>query len=318
MIYLLKRILKASRFILTIPVFIMCNSVSFAQTVNDIENAVTQGAQFDDVLALSDRRQMGEEEAVIDGEAGVFILRKIDIFAVGALLGGGFSSNPRRNFDTNGDSSIFASMAVTAGVNTRIASTYDAGVNIIMSGIEYEREDAPSNRNVIGNAYIGKSVLNERLYISATAATGVTMDGNFKQGTAFYRAALRASSVFPLSKHVFLRPGVSIARQWSGQSEQNNISATATGEIIWRPMPKWLVSGLVSYIYRRYDDFFEDVTFVKRKDNLISASLSVVRHITKNIDASASVEYAHQGSKFFLSEYDSFDGGIYGRITHRF
>lgn len=318
MMYLIKKILSGANVALSILAFVMCNSISIAQTVNDIENAVTQGAQFDDAQSLSDRRKQMEGGTAIEGEPGVFILRKIDIFSVGALLGGGYSSNPRRNFDTNGDGSFFASMAVTAGVNTRIASKYDAGINIVVSGIEYEREDAPSNRNVVGNAYMGKSFLKDRLYISASVSSGITMDGNFKQGIMFYQAALSASTAFSLSKRMFFRPGVSIARQWSGQAEQNNISATMSGEVLWHPNPKWRASGLVSYTHRRYDNFFEDVTFVKRKDNLIRLSLSVVRHITKTLDVSASVEYTHQGSKFFLSAYNSLDSGIYGRLTHRF
>lgn len=316
--YLAEGVLRGSGFLLITLTFILNNSVSIAQTVNDIENAVTQGAQFDDAQNLSNRHQQSLEGSVIEGEPGVFILRKIDIFSVGALVGGGYSSNPNRNFDTNGDGSIFASVAVTAGVNTRIGSKYDAGVNFVLSAIEYERENAPSNRNVVGNAYIGKSFLKDRLYISASLSSGISMDGNFKQGTMFYRTSLSASTAFPLSKRIILRPGVSIARQWSGQKEQNNISATISGELLWRLNPKWRASGLVSYTHRRYDNFFEDVTFVKRKDNLIRLSLSVVRHITRSVDISASLEYAHQGSKFFLSAYDTLDSGIYGRLTHRF
>ncbi len=316
--YSVERFARGSGFLFVTLTLILNNSLSIAQTVNDIENAVTQGTQFDDAQSLSNRHQQDLEGSVIEGEPGVFILRKIDIFSVGALVGGGYSSNPNRNFDTNGDGSFFASLAVTAGVNTRVASKYDVGVNFVLSSIEYERENAPSNRNVVGNAYIGKSFLENRLYLSASLSSGISMDGNFKQGTMFYRTSLSASSVFPLSKRLILRPGLSIARQWSGQKEHNNISGSISGELLWRFNPRWQASGLVSYTHRRYDDFFEDVTFVKRKDNLIRLSLSVARHITRSIDVSASVEYAHQGSKFFLSAYDTLDSGIYGRLTHRF
>ena len=131
-----------------------------AQTISDIESAVTQGEQFEDVQEMSSRReQMQRDGSAIAGEPGVFILNKIDIFSIGASVGGGYSSNPRRNFDTNGQGSFFANAAISAGINTRINSSFDTGVNIIVSGTEYEKDGNPSNRNLVGSAYIAKAFL---------------------------------------------------------------------------------------------------------------------------------------------------------------
>lgn len=290
-----------------------------AQTINDIESAVTQGEQFEDVQELSaNREQMERDGSVIAGEPGVFILNKIDIFSIGAALGGGYSTNPKRNFDTNGEGSFFANAAISAGVNTRINSSFDTGINLIVSGTEYEKDGNPSNRNLVGSAYVAKAFLDRRLYISANITTGLAMDSKFKNSTAFYGASLSASSSFPLSDNLIWRPGVTLSRQWSGQSEQNNIAGTISSDLSWFVAPSWIVNGRLSYTHKIYDDFFEDVTFVVRKDNSIRGSLTLIKQFSTSTTASVSVEYTRQDSRFFISEFRSFDGGLYARFNHRF
>ncbi len=294
-------------------------NTAFAQTANDLEGAVTQGSQFEDAqLYLDKNRQQIETASTLKGEPGVFILRKVDIFSAGAAIGSGFSDNPGRTFDTNAEDSFYGSIALSAGVNTRIAGQYDAGINIVASGTEYDRGDAPSNRNLLTNAYVGRPILNGNLYISANASVGVNTDRKFNNGTMFYNTGLSGSTVRKLSDRIIVRPSVSVSRQWSGQSEQNNYAVTAATDVIWKPAQKWLVRGQVSYTHRIYDNFFEDVTFVERKDNLIRAGLSVSRQITDFADVSVSIDYTDQNSDFFLSAYNAFDVGASAKVTHRF
>ncbi len=292
---------------------------ALAQTASDLETAVTTGSQFEEAqILLDEQRQHSEDSTMLEGEPGVFILKKNDIFVLGAAAGSGFSDNPGRTLDTNAQDAYYSSVALSAGINTRIAGQYDAGLNVVASGTEYDRGDAPSNRNAITNVYIGRPVLDGRFYISANATAGLNMDRKFDRGTAFYSTGINVSTIRKFSKNVLIRPTLSVSRQWSGQGEQNNYSLSAAGEVVCRPAQKWLVRGRIAYNARWFDDFFEDVTFVKRKDNVIRAGLTVSRQITKGIDASASIEYIDQNSSFFISDYKAFDTGLNLKISRRF
>jgi len=290
-----------------------------AQTSSDLESAVTTGSQFDEALSLSDQqRQDSEDAAILEGEPGVFILRKNEIFVLGAAASSGFTTNPGRTLDTNAEDAYYGALAISAGINTRIAQQFDAGVSIVASGTEYDRGDAPSNRNVISNVYVGRAVFDGEFYVSANASVGINFDGDFNNSTAFYSTGVNISTMRKISDRVFFRPSLLAARQWSDQGEQNNYAFTAASEIIWAPAPKWLVRGHASYTHRRFDDFFEDVTFVKRKDHQFRVGAAVSRQITKSIDASASIDYTNQKSSFFISEYEAFDGGLSLKVSRRF
>lgn len=289
-----------------------------AQTVNDISSAITQGAQFEQAQSVTDRTRRQETGEALEGEPGIFILRKVDIYSAGAFLGAGYSSNPARTFNTNGKGSGFVSMGATAGVNTRIDSKYNAGVNLSMLGVQYVANDTLSNRNLILNSYIGQSVLDDLLYISTNVSLGYSMDDSFNHGTRFQQLGFSVSSVRQLTKNSVIRPTLSISRQWSAQKEQKNILFKLGGAIIWNPEPGIRASANLSYAYRLYDNFFEDVTFIERSDREYRASFVLSKPLSRRSDLSASIEYTRQASTFFLSGYTSFDGGIYARFTHRF
>lgn len=290
-----------------------------AQSATDLENAVTTGSQFDEAQILLDKqRDEAEDGSIIDGEPGIFILRKNKIFNYGGAISTGYSDNPGRTLNTEGEEAYYTSAALSAGINTRVAQQYDTGVNVVGSLNKYDRDDAPSNSNVIVNSYVGVPVFDGALYVSANAAAGLNMDDDFDHGTAFYQIGANASNITKLSETILLRPSIAVARQWSGQGEQKNVSATASAELIWRASPKWLVRGNIAYTHRIYDDFFEDVTFVEREDDLIRWGLSVSRQITETVYAAISFEYADQSSSFFISEYDALDGGLSLRVSRRF
>ena len=290
-----------------------------AQIATDLENAITTGSQFEQAQEITAQtRKRTEITTMLEGEPGVFILKKNDIFVVGAALGTGFSDNPGRTLDTNAQDASYGSLALSAGVNTRIAQQYDAGINFVASGTEYDRVDAPSYRNLIGNTYIGRPVFDGRIYLSANATAGVNTDRVFERGTVFYAFGANASSVYKLSGKILFRPSIGVTRQLSAQSEQNNILVNVGASLIWRLHEKWLATGNLSYTYKSYDNFFEDVTFVSRKDDGYRAGITIARQINRDADFSLSLDYSDVRSTFFLSRYTAFDGGLSAKISKRF
>lgn len=290
-----------------------------AQTFDDVESAVTQGEQFNEALIQSDRGTAPDEAgSEIDGEAGVFVLKKNKIFSVSAIVGAGYIDNPGRTLDLNAEGSASANFALSAAVNTRIAQQVDAGANIVLSGEEYERSGAPDSRNAVANVYAGQPFFDGNVYGSVSATYGLSMDGTFGSQTAFYGVSANAQTVRRIRDNMILRPAVSVARQWSEVSAQHNTSATVSADVIWALPNSFQATGGVSYTYRVYDDFFEDITFVERKDDVIRVSASVSRPLTRGVVGIASVSYVTQDSKFFLSEYDALNGGISLKLVKKF
>ena len=72
-----------------------------------IGDAVTEGAQIEDALRdVQVQSAANREGEVIDGEGGVFLLRKVDIFSIGADADFAYQSNPART-DAAGNSGSF-------------------------------------------------------------------------------------------------------------------------------------------------------------------------------------------------------------------
>ncbi|NHK28061.1 hypothetical protein FF098_009105 [Parvularcula flava] len=290
-----------------------------AQTINDLESAVTQGAQFEDAQRQADQfRRPSEDEAMLDGEPGVFILRVNEIFHVGAAAGVGYSTNPGRTLDINAEESGFSNFALNAGINTVIGGHVEAGVNLVVSGTDYFRNNEIDNKNAIASAYVGTSVLDDRVYVTAGANYGTSGDGNFSDTTDFSGVSASASTVFQMRENVLLQPTLTVSRQFSQNEAQENIAVTAAVRAVWAPTENWRVSGEVTYTDRTYDNFYEDVTFVEREDEVWSAGLSVSRAIAPDLQVTASIGYTEQTSAFFLSEYDAVDGGLNLRLSKRF
>jgi len=92
----------------------------------------------------------------------------------------------------------------------------------------------------------------------------------------------------------------------------------AGGDVVWRPTDKWNIVGGLSFTKKQYDDFFEDVTFVEREDDQTRARISVSRILWDKVVLSGSYSYTTQDSSFFLSEYESHDGGLNVQLSKRF
>lgn len=292
-----------------------------AQDILDVETAVTQGSIFEDALSQSDQqRQLRRDEAVIAGEPGVFVLNRNNIFNVGVTAGGGFSTNPFQTSQGEEETAAFGNVGLSAGVNTRIADKVDFGANLVGTLTEFESGDGPSNRNLIFNSFVGKSVpvLGKQVYASLSGAVGVNTDEDFENPTTFTNLSLGVSSALKPIKTVIVQPSVAVSRQWSEVSEQDNFAVQTAVAVSWAIRPKWQVAGNVGYTYRSYDNFFEDVTLVARKDNVVSVGVSVARALPKNLRASVSFGYTNQDSRFFLSNYDGFTGGLRLNLRQKF
>ncbi|GGD14346.1 TonB-dependent receptor [Aquisalinus flavus] len=290
-----------------------------AQTIGDLESAVTQGAQFEEAQRQAEQfRRPSDEEAMLEGEPGVFILRVNEIFHVGAAAGLGYSTNPGRTLDVNAEESGFSNFALSAGINTLIGGHVDAGVNLVVSGTDYFETNEIDNKNAIVSTYVGTSVLNDRVYVTAGANYGTSGDGNFSDTTDFSGVSASASTVFQVRQKVLVQPTLTVSRQLSQNEAQENTAVTAAVRAIWAPTENWRVAADVAYTDRSYDNFYEDVTFVEREDEVWSAGVAVTRSIAPDLQVTASIGYTEQASAFFLSEYDAVDGGLNLRLSKRF
>ncbi len=286
-------------------------TIVHAQAVPDIQDTITQGSQIDDIIRDQDRigPRLGGDGDEIDGEAGIYVLRVNEIFYVGGSYGVNYSENPLRTVDDVGGA-FSVNLAATAGMQTRFAEAIDLGVSATIGGTEYNELFAPSSRNINGAINIGTQIGQSPIYIGATGFGGFNYDMSFENGTGFYGGSASLSAALPLGQRTVLRPVISVTRQWSETEDNNSTSAVGAVSITHGITNNFIVGASASVTHSWFDDFFEDVTFVKRKDWQYSGGINATYRLNENISVGAAAGYEKRDSTFFLSEYDSFDASL--------
>lgn len=291
----------------------------FAQGIGDFESSIIQGDQIDQ--AILNQQQLGgqvrPDENAIDGEAGIYILNKNDIFYVGATAGFGYSENPLRTVDDIGDSFSF-NAAGSTGVQTKLAEAVDFGLQVTVSGVEYFDDFAPSSRNINSSATVGTPIKNTPLYISATIFGGLNFDEDFEDGVEFIGGTAGIGAGIPIGKRTIFRPGVAVTRQWSATSDNNSTSANGTLGITHVLQPNLSISANARVTRTWFDDFFEDVTFVPRRDWQYGVTAVANYQASNNLSLGVSAGYSRRDSSFFISEFDSFDASLFVSARLRF
>ncbi len=257
-----------------------------------------------------------DPDTELDGEAGIYVLNVNQIFLLAGGGGLGYTSNPTRTAsDPGGD--WYNDFGASLGLGTRLGGAVDFGASVNLDGREYFDDDRVSSQSISGSMSAGTTILGP-LYASVTAFGGSAFEGDSDNGTSFYGAAGNISAVFPVTERFLVRPGVGVIQQWSGESENDSLSVMGTLDLAYTLSPKWLISGRVLLSKRWYDDYYEDVTFVERRDENFGLSASLAWLPSSNFTIFASVAYEDQSSSFFLSEFDAVDSAVTISLRHLF
>lgn len=290
-----------------------------AQVQPPLDDVVVQGEILNRAIDQATGAPRGEAAAgdnEIDGEAGIYVLTVNDIFFVSGAVGLGHTTNPTRTASDPGDDS-YGDFNASIGVATRLGGAVDFSASLNVDGRDFFESDEGSSRGVSITAAAGAPVFGP-IYGSVIAFGGYAFDDQFDNRTSFYGLSGNLSASWKITDQFLIRPGVGVTQQWSGVSENNSLSATASVDAVYLLAPEWTVAGRISISQRTYDDFYEDVTFVEREDTTAGVSASVVWRPSRQMALSASIAYEDQDSTFFLSEFDAFDTGIGLSFRHAF
>ena len=281
-----------------------------AQAVPPIEESVTQGAQIEEAVRRAERP--GDPEAVddqaIDGEAGVYVLKKEKIFYLAASAGLGYSTNPLRTADDVGGSGS-ADASLSAGLRTRLGGAVDFGLAANVEGTRYFEAFAPSNNVASGNISLGAAIPKTPIYVGAAGFGGWNFDEDFKAPVSFYGASAHVSASLKMAPNVVVQPAIVATRLWTEVKE--NDTKTVSGRLsitaFSGPMAVTL-TGSASRIW--FDNFYEDVTFVARDDWQYDVAASLSYRILPSLTLNANVRYTKRDSPFFLADYRSLENGL--------
>lgn len=296
------------------------SGAAWAQAGPDINDATIVGQQINAAVdrSLETGRPRGEEAGeTIDGEAGVFVLKVNEIFLISASTSLGFTTNPERTADSLG-SSFYNDTALSAGIATVLGGKFDLGLSATLAGREFFEDFAPSNRTASGNLSLGTAIGNTPLYVGVTGFGGYNFERDFTRGTSFYGTSASLSAALPLGRRLLLRPGVGATRQWSGISENNSTSVSASIDALAALSPRVTASVRAAVVRRWYDDFYEDVTFVERVDMAYQLGAALAWRPAERVSLAINAGFEKQDSRFFLSDYDAFDAGIGVAFNLRF
>lgn len=285
------------------------SQAAFAQAVPDITDAINQGSRVEDARRAQQDTAIGpqiNEDAEIDGEAGIYVLTVNDIFYVAGGIGGGWSENPLRTVDDEG-SSGFGNAVITAGMQTKLAEQFDFGVSVTASGVEFIEDFAPSSRTINSSINVGMPIGGTPIYVGASVYGGRSFDGDFESGTWFYGANAQVSAGIPIGPNTLARATITSGRSESDITENNAWNATASVELTQIITPEVSLGAQARVTRTWFDDFFEDVTFVPRKDWQYGGNVNAVYTPTPWLSAQVSAGYEQRDSGFFLSNYNGFE-----------
>lgn len=281
-----------------------------AQAVPPIEQSITQGAQIEEAVERASRTgdPDARDDQAIDGEAGVYVLKKEKIFYIAANAGIGYSSNPlRTSDDVGGSGSVDGSLS--AGLRTRLGGTVDFGLAANLEGTHYFEPFAPSNHVASANLSLGAAIPGTPLYVGAAGFGGWNFDEDFENPVSFHGASGHVSANLPFGRNVVVQPAVVATRVWTEIEENDNTSLSARLAITARSGPMSVtLSGSASRIW--FDDFYEDVTFVERNDWQYEVGASLSYRVARNFILNASVRFTERDSPFFLASYTAIENGL--------
>lgn len=295
-------------------------SLASAQATPDITDAINQGSRIEDARQAQRETTVqpgvaGDEE--IDGEAGVYVLTVNEIFYVSGGVGGGWSENPVRTIDDEGDS-FFANAALTIGMQTKIAEAFDFGIAATVSGVEFEETFAPSSRTVNATMNVGMPIEGTPLYIGGSVYGGRSYESDFENGTGFYGANVQLSAGAQMGPNTLGRATVSGGRNENDIAENNAWNATFSADVTQVLNSQFSIGAQASVTRTWFDDFFEDVTFAPRNDWQYGGSVNANWAPRSWLSVSASVGYEQRDSGFFLSSYNGFEAALTISARKRF
>lgn len=295
-------------------------TVAAAQATPDFQDAINASTRIDDALQEQDRTQVRFGETAseeIDGEAGIYVLALNEIFYLGGSVGGGWSENPLRTADDVGDS-LFASAAASLGVQTVIGGELDVGLTASISGTEYDRAFAPSSRTVTVSANAGRAIEGTPFFAGVSAFGGWAYDGSFENGTSFYGATAAVSARVQLGPRTVLGGSLEGGRQMGEVEENNAWNAHLAANVTHFLTPTIAIgaSGRVSRSW--FDDFYEDVTFIARRDWQYGGNLNASWSPLPWFSVTGAAGYEQRDSAFFLSNYDGFEASLIFSARKRF
>lgn len=280
-----------------------------AQAIPDLRDLVTQSEQINRSGAQAARNRTGpsgQGDTAIDGEAGIYVLTVNQIFQVSASGALGYSDNPARTADDLGGS-YFGDFSVNAGIATKLGGLVDFGLSANVAGREFFADDAPSSRTISTSLSAGLPLVGP-VYAGLVGFAGYSFDGSFDGGTAFYGVSGNLSATIPVTQRLAIRPGLGVTRQWAEVSENDSVLIAASADIFYTFTPTLSGSLRGTVVRRWYDDFYEDVTFVARRDTLYGVAAALSWQPTRNLAVTATLSYESQDSRFFLANFDAFEG----------
>lgn len=281
---------------------------TLAQSQAEISRAVTDGAQIEAAIARNDAARPSEEDdQAIDGEAGVYVLRKADIFFVGGEAGISYSQNPLRTVDDIGGS--WASEArLDLGVQTLIVEKVNFTAALNFSDTRFFSDFAPSNSLASGNMSVSTGLGKTPLFVGVGAFGGWNFDRNLEAATGFYGASAHIGATVSIDQRTIFQPLLVISRVKNEVSENDNTSLALRLNMARRIGHLTISANAVAARFW-FDDFFEDVTFVARNDWQYEGGIAAAYAISPSFQVVASARYTRRDSSFFLSSFESVEAG---------
>jgi hypothetical protein len=293
-------------------------AATFAQPAG-VTDSITQGAQADRAIEQARHRLL--QGTALDNDPGqdpgIYVLVRQDIFSVGLDVGVGYTSEVDKGSLRDAEST-YTSMQFDIGADTRIANSFNAGVRLTVAETLYHDEDGFDSGALIGSIYVSEPFFDDTLIVTADVTGGLNGGYDFDDHSAYVNTSIRAARPIPLTNSIVFVPSISVSNVFSEQGEQNRWEYGAQARLAARLDEDLRLTVGAGVTYSDYDNFFEDVLFVSRRDTTAYASLGLEYMIDENVRAFANVRYTNRTSTLDIVEYEETDASVSIGLSARF
>jgi hypothetical protein len=293
-------------------------AATFAQPAQ-VRDSVTQGAQADRAIEQARDRLLSSQSGAdsIGRDPGVFVLIEKDIFSVGLDVGLGYTNEVDKG-SLQDAKSAYTSLQFDIGADTRIADSFNAGARLTVAETIFHDTRGFDSAALLGSVYVSEAFFGGTLIVTADATGGLNGGYDFDNGSSYINASIRAARPIPLSRDVVLVPTVFASIVHAEQGEQNRWETGASARLIARLDDDLRLNVAGGVTFADYDNFYEDVLFVSRRDTTAYASFGLEYTIDENVSAFANVRYSNRTSTLDIVEYEETDASVSIGLTARF
>lgn len=245
------------------------------------------------------------EEYLLTGRDDLMLLQERKFFTLSATGRTTFTNNAYLS-DQVRKSDTVVDGKVSGKVATKIAQTYDVYAELGAIGSRYMHQQALGYNGITANVG-GEAPINDKWRVGVQYGyTMAFLKGGFSEQLVTINDFVAYTNyTLQINPNTLLVPQLSLDRTIAAPSDYNALALDASVSLLHRFRPTVIGVVAVETGYKDYNNYFESITHIDRKDRTYGVNASVRWTPLDAVQLSASFAATHNDSTLLSSDYNA-------------